>query len=263
LITSSKVSGDLFLERLRKLSLEWATALADKLFRLSVEELLEQHPVDSVDDDGENFWSGTRSPPKALRYKSPEALDSSEDVIHQSLVNSHILEFVKTAARLRAETFLAESILSESEIKTASLFSDSDAASALTAHNELIGRRDPKGGIEKSKNVVSLVRQKLDGSYSADISLNAVEFEKDDESNGHVAFATAASNLRAISYGIPPVDAMVRFVTYILDKDGESFRALASRRLQYIILNFYSFSFDLIMHVFRRQGELQVALFPQ
>jgi len=208
LITSSKVSGDLFLQRLRKLSLEWAATLADTLFRVSVEELLDQHPVDSVDEDGENFWSGTRSPPKALRYKSPEALDSNEDVIHQNLVNSHILEFVKTVARLRAETFLAESILSESEVKAASRFSDSDAASALTAHTELIGKRDPKGGIEKSKNVVSLVRQKLDGTYSADTSLNVVEFEKDDESNGHVAFATAASNLRAISYGIPPVDAM-------------------------------------------------------
>ena len=34
------------------------------------------------------------------------------------------------------------------------------------------------------------------------------EFEKDDESNGHVAFVAAASNLRAICYGIPPADLM-------------------------------------------------------
>jgi len=38
--------------------------------------------------------------------------------------------------------------------------------------------------------------------------LTIAEFEKDDDSNGHVAFVTAASNLRAISYGIAPVDAM-------------------------------------------------------
>ena len=32
------------------------------------------------------------------------------------------------------------------------------------------------------------------------------EFEKDDDSNGHVAYITAASNLRARVYGIPPAD---------------------------------------------------------
>jgi len=32
------------------------------------------------------------------------------------------------------------------------------------------------------------------------------EFEKDDDGNGHVAYITAASNLRAAVYGIPPLD---------------------------------------------------------
>ena len=32
-------------------------------------------------------------------------------------------------------------------------------------------------------------------------------FEKDDDSNGHIDFITAASNLRAANYGIPPADA--------------------------------------------------------
>ena len=33
-----------------------------------------------------------------------------------------------------------------------------------------------------------------------------MEFEKDDDSNGHMAFITAASNLRAANYAIPPAD---------------------------------------------------------
>ena len=32
------------------------------------------------------------------------------------------------------------------------------------------------------------------------------DFEKDDDTNGHVAFITAASNLRARVYGIAPAD---------------------------------------------------------
>ena len=37
-------------------------------------------------------------------------------------------------------------------------------------------------------------------------SLNVVEFEKDDDSNFHVDFIVAASNLRAENYDISPAD---------------------------------------------------------
>ncbi len=36
--------------------------------------------------------------------------------------------------------------------------------------------------------------------------LNEAIFDKDDETNGHVDFITAASNLRASNYGIPPAN---------------------------------------------------------
>ena len=36
--------------------------------------------------------------------------------------------------------------------------------------------------------------------------LNPVEFEKDDDTNHHIDFITAASNLRAMNYNITPAD---------------------------------------------------------
>ena len=36
--------------------------------------------------------------------------------------------------------------------------------------------------------------------------LNVVDFEKDDDTNFHMDFITAASNLRAENYSIPPAD---------------------------------------------------------
>ena len=36
--------------------------------------------------------------------------------------------------------------------------------------------------------------------------LNPVEFEKDDDTNHHIDFITAASNLRAMNYNIKPAD---------------------------------------------------------
>lgn len=38
--------------------------------------------------------------------------------------------------------------------------------------------------------------------------LQMIDFEKDDDSNHHVEFVTAASNLRAENYDIPQADAM-------------------------------------------------------
>jgi ubiquitin-activating enzyme E1 len=36
--------------------------------------------------------------------------------------------------------------------------------------------------------------------------LTPVDFEKDDDTNHHIAFINAASNLRALNYGIAPAD---------------------------------------------------------
>jgi ubiquitin-activating enzyme E1 len=72
--------------------------------------------------------------------------------------------------------------------------------------------RHSRGGDSSSPNqpVAALVRSLRDATdtHPGYTAFNAVEFEKDDESNGHVEFVTAASNLRAIAYGIPPVDSM-------------------------------------------------------
>lgn len=43
-------------------------------------------------------------------------------------------------------------------------------------------------------------------STLAGFRLQPCEFEKDDDSNFHIDFITAASNLRAINYGIAPSD---------------------------------------------------------
>jgi ubiquitin-activating enzyme E1 len=43
-------------------------------------------------------------------------------------------------------------------------------------------------------------------SSLAGFRLNPVDFEKDDDSNHHIDYITAASNLRAVNYGIPIAD---------------------------------------------------------
>jgi ubiquitin-activating enzyme E1 len=189
------------LRSIRTDALRWAGLYAHKLFSESVLKLLKEHPIESVDEDGESFWSGTRRPPRMLAYSSTSPDDPEQDVINRNLI-----EFVRSAARLRVETLVADVVA-----PGYTSFTVEDAVVVLEDTGDADSRHS-QGSDSSSSNqpVAALVRSLRDATdarpdYDA---FNAAEFEKDDESNGHVDFVTAASNLRAIAYGIPPVDSM-------------------------------------------------------
>ena len=111
-----------------------------------------------------------------------------------------------------------ESFWERKEGDTASLITLEEAFIALQSHAKLLDKKKKSREILHNLsggggdiNTLSLVLDRLNGAKvgaSFLPRLNLADFEKDDESNGHVAFVTAASNLRAMAYGIPPVDAM-------------------------------------------------------
>lgn len=110
-----------------------------------------------------------------------------------------------------------ESFLDVQEDKKATLITLEEALSAL--QERLLEKKKKKSkailhnlsGGSRDFDTLSLMHEKLNEAYVGALTLprlNLADFEKDDESNGHVAFVTAASNLRAMVYGIPPADAM-------------------------------------------------------
>lgn len=83
----------------------------------------------------------------------------------------------------------------------------------------------PRQGVKIAENDAALQQhqqQHLDSSYDAgrvksiveelkalgkpDFTISPLDFEKDDDSNLHMDFIVAASNLRASNYKIPPAD---------------------------------------------------------
>ncbi|KAL7437868.1 hypothetical protein ACHAXH_005809 [Discostella pseudostelligera] len=201
-----------YVSAVKKESLNWAIQQTHQLFFVAMNELLQKHPIDSVDDDGALFWSGARRAPKPLRFIP---LDSEEEEVsaQQVLINERIAQFVSSASRLRMESFWERK-----EGDTASLITLEEAFIALQSHAKLLDKKKKSREILHNLsggggdiNTLSLVLDRLNGAKvgaSFLPRLNLADFEKDDESNGHVAFVTAASNLRAMAYGIPPVDAM-------------------------------------------------------
>jgi len=205
-----------YVAAVKKVSLDWAIEQAHKLFFVAMDELIQKHPIDSVDDDGAPFWSGTRKVPRPLRFVP---LDSEEDEVsaQQVIINERMAQFVSAAARLRMETFLPTPSVKE-PLAHSSLIPLEESLLALQENANLLNKKKKSkesvlhnlsgGG---SDDTLSLILERLNGAKTGASflpHLNLADFEKDDEGNGHVAFVTAASNLRAMAYGIPPADAM-------------------------------------------------------
>lgn len=189
--------SDQYGEQLMMLSISWAIELAQSLFSVAIENLLSQHPEDSVDEDGKPFWTGTRRQPKISFYdNAPE-----EDNVFQQTVNEQIVDFVQSAARLRMETYVHQNLMECHETKP----TKNIVLKALEQFENTPSAED----VDNTGSAMSRIVTSLQGTdFDAETTLNPVEFEKDEESNGHVSFITAASNLRALSYGITPVDEM-------------------------------------------------------
>jgi ubiquitin-activating enzyme E1 len=64
---------------------------------------------------------------------------------------------------------------------------------------------DPEAGAG-NEDASTIIERLPAPSSLAGYRLNPVEFEKDDDTNFHIDFITAASNLRALNYKIPIAD---------------------------------------------------------
>eukprot|EP00457_Paulinella_chromatophora_P001066 gb/GEZN01001068.1/.p1 GENE.gb/GEZN01001068.1/~~gb/GEZN01001068.1/.p1 ORF type:complete len:1020 (-),score=206.38 gb/GEZN01001068.1/:214-3273(-) len=177
---------------------KWARLQFQREFHDKILQLLSVFPKDSTDSSGQPFWSGLKRAPEPITW-------NPKDPLH--------LGFLIAAANLRAfnyglkgekdpNYFLkivdAVKVPAFKPDKTVKIAKDDAEAKAMAEQEQAA----TDGHEEKIKEVIS----KLPKPHSlAGYRLSAVEFEKDDDSNFHLAFITACSNLRARSYQIKEV----------------------------------------------------------
>lgn len=175
----------------------WARRVFERLFSSDIRQLLHSFPRDSLDKNGVPFWSGTKRAPSPIDFD----VDNS---LHQ--------EFIIAAACLRADNFGIQ--VSDSELSSIRKY----AASVIVP--DFV----PKSGL-KIATTDAEAKEQLENPVDADdarideliamltreksligVQLNALEFEKDDDTNHHIDFITACSNLRATNYSIETAD---------------------------------------------------------
>ncbi|OMH84577.1 Ubiquitin-activating enzyme E1 1 [Zancudomyces culisetae] len=169
----------------------WARRRFDEMFDHAIQQLLFNFPRDSYTTSGQLFWS----PPK--RAPSPIAFHPDDP---------HHLDFILAAANLHAANYhipqsrdLAYIRLVASRIQSVPFVPKSGVVIKVNDN-------DPEDGTSADFDLDALIASLPSTELFASFRMAPADFEKDDDTNFHIDFVTAASNLRAANYGIKPAD---------------------------------------------------------
>lgn len=178
--------------------IEWARTQFEKQYNNAISQLLYNFPKDSKTSSGQPFWSGPKRAPDPLKF-------DANNPTHYT--------FIEAAANLRAFNYKIKPV--------------SDRKHVVSVLDRMIVpefKPDPGVKIqadEKEEDPNAAGDSALDDtqafeaianslptpkSLGSDFRLEPVEFEKDDDSNHHMDFITACSNLRAENYKIQTAD---------------------------------------------------------
>jgi len=172
----------------------WARLQFEEKYSNSIQQLLYSLPKDAVTNTGQPFWSGPKRAPDPLIF-------DSNNPVH--------LEYVIAAANLHAFNY---GLRGETEHAIFRKIADSVIVPEFTPKSGVkvqINENDPAPGASGNTDASDLaeITKKLPAPSSlAGYRLTPVDFEKDDDSNHHIDFITAASNLRAMNYSITIAD---------------------------------------------------------
>ncbi len=177
----------------------WARKQFENEYNNAIQQLLYNFPRDSTTSSGAPFWSGPKRAPDALIF------DAS---------NSTHMSFVIAAAHLHAFNYgikgtgithqHVHKVMDDMIIPE---FSPSSTVKIQADDNEPDpNAQQPGSRFDDNDTLQQIVSQLPPAKSLQGSKLEPVEFEKDDDSNHHIDFITAASNLRAQNYGIAEAD---------------------------------------------------------
>uniref|UniRef100_A0A671UKR9 E1 ubiquitin-activating enzyme n=1 Tax=Sparus aurata TaxID=8175 RepID=A0A671UKR9_SPAAU len=157
----------------------WARNHWQCQYNNNIRQLLHNFPPEQVHiDSGAPFWSGPKRCPHALDFST-----SNVSMLH--------MDYVMAAANLYAQTY--------------GLPGSSDRAGVIKILQDPM-RHMLNGPLFIDDSRLEELKTQLPSAETFQFKLCPIDFEKDDDTNFHMDFIVAASNLRAENYDIPPTD---------------------------------------------------------
>ncbi|CAL3971418.1 unnamed protein product [Diplocarpon coronariae] len=177
--------------------IKWARLLFEKQYNNAIQQLLYNFPKDSVSSSGALFWSGPKRAPDALKF-DPK--------------NEFHMTFVVAAANLHAFNYgINTKGLDEATIRKVldnMIIPDfsPNASVKIQADDSEPDPNANSSSFDDNTEFEKMIEKLPSPKSLAGFKLIPVEFEKDDDTNHHIDFITAASNLRAENYKIELAD---------------------------------------------------------
>ncbi|KRT80302.1 hypothetical protein AMK59_6614 [Oryctes borbonicus] len=172
----------------------WARHHWQDQYSNQIKQLLFNFPPDQLTSTGQLFWSGPKRCPEPLTF---------------DIDNSVHLDYIYTAANLKAEVYGLTQLRNREAIKE--MVQSIEVPDFVPKSGVKIAVTDSQMAVTNGTNVdmdrVAQLQAELPKMVDlGDLKLTPLEFEKDDDTNLHIDFIVAASNLRAANYKIPPAD---------------------------------------------------------
>ena len=169
-------------------------------FKISIRDILKEHPEDSKDENGNNFYSGSKNVPIILDLNINREIDDL------------IICYVKSYANLIFDTFGL--IKSENELKLNNDNIKQICLETEVPNYEKINKINMNSKIKYDKefcqNYIKNLQIKLINEMNLksidQINLNEISFLKDNIINSQYDFIYSCSNLKAINFQIPLCD---------------------------------------------------------
>lgn len=177
--------------------IKWARLEFEKKFNHDINQLLYNFPKDAVTSTGAPFWSGAKRAPEPLIF---------------DITNPDHFHFVVGAANLRAFNYGLKGDQGEPDKELYNKVLASLVIEEFKPRSDVkiqVNDEDPDPNAvvsNESDELQQLAASLPQPSTLAGYRLNPVEFEKDDDTNHHIEFITAASNARALNYQIEVAD---------------------------------------------------------
>ncbi|KAL1478894.1 hypothetical protein MTO96_052286 [Rhipicephalus appendiculatus] len=172
----------------------WARLHFESQYSNQIKQLLYNFPKDHQTSTGALFWSGFKRCPHPIEF------DASEE-LH--------MDYIVAAANLRAAVYGIRNCTDRQEIGhilekvKVPVFKPKAGVQISVTETDAPSRA---GGLDDPDRVSNIVKELPLPFKLVDVSITPQEFEKDDDTNFHMDFIVAASNLRAANYDIQLAD---------------------------------------------------------
>jgi len=162
------------------------------LFYNQIIQLLFNFPLDLKTDQGTMFWSGSKKSPIPIKFDITDKTHT-DFVISSSILHAHNFNISPPTSydyKSSIQNIHVPEFKAKSGIKISTTKEEEDKM------NEELGGNQG----DEFKELIDKIPE------IKDLVLVPIEFEKDDNTNYHIQFITACSNLRARNYKIPEAD---------------------------------------------------------